>query len=325
MKKGDEKKRIEIQPRDRAILRDLLDGRVMTIKQAASLHFGGSFEAAKKRLQKLHGAGLVVMRARKVQDPAIYSLSRDGYLSLKEDGMLDPLFEVGWGVMRKRLQVSEMTLRHELAVMDVKAALAPAIRTVGLRLKEFSVCPTRHAFYTARALIRAGGLAGFRSGLVMPDGFIEVVDASGREHSYFLEVDRGSETLERVARKVLKYAQHYRNGGFAAKRGFGRKDFKSHPFRLLVVVPSAERRNNVAEKLIKSKTTARSLAWLATMKELLANPLGVNWLRPVDYDAALHGTALDGAPSARKAIYRRQSEREALIEINAVKHELFGG
>ena len=327
MTKYDGSDGFKLQPRDEAILRGLLDSRLMTIKHAASLHFEGSYEAAKKRLQKLEGAGLIAKRARKVQDPAIYSMTRRGFLSLKDEGMLDPLLELGWAKLQDRLRVAEMTLKHELAVMDVKAALSPALAKVdGAELVELSVNPERHAFRVTEAISDAKKLVGFRSLLSKPDGFVHVkeraCDGELVNQYFFLEVDRGTESLRRLVKKARHYSQYYRNGGFAARHGCERRRFKLCPFRALMIFPSAERRNNVAEKLLAMKSPVRTMIWLTTMKEILLNPLGANWVRPADYLAAVRGTDFDPMSKKAKGPYRRTVERETWIEAHEIKQQL---
>lgn len=329
MSKSNGTEGFRLQPRDEGILRDLLDCRIMTIKHAAALHFEGRFEAAKKRLQKLEAAGFIAKRPRRVQDPALYSLTRKGYMSLKEDGMLDPLLELGWARMQDRINVSEMMLRHELAVMDVKASLAPAIqKSKDLELAEFTVNPERHAFQVSQAVLDSKKLVGFRSVRAKSDGFIHVKEErlGGLifDQYFFLEADRGTESLTRLVKKAGQYSQYYRNGGFAVKLGASRKEFKRHPFRVMLIVQSAERRNNIAEKLLKMKTPVRSMIWITTMEELLADPLGAIWVRPSDYQEAVRGSVFDIETKKTSHIYRRQMEREVWVEAKIHKHRPWG-
>jgi len=61
---------IIFQSRDISLLRDLFESRVMTSSHAATLHFEGSRDAAKKRLQKLKASGYISERARRPTEPA---------------------------------------------------------------------------------------------------------------------------------------------------------------------------------------------------------------------------------------------------------------
>ena len=199
--------RIALQPRDYGLLLGLLDARVMTIQHAALLHFGGSHEAAKKRLQKLQHAELVVQRPRRPQDPGVYSLARTGYLRLQEEGMLNPSVDGGWATIWKRLRVGDLMLRHELSVMDVKAVVVSAVGArPDLELVEMSVSPDCHSFRVTECIAEAAGAVRFRSLIAKPDGFLHLrvkrEDSLPVEQFFFLEVDRGTESLGRLLRKA---------------------------------------------------------------------------------------------------------------------------
>lgn len=231
-----------------------------------------------------------MQRPRRPQDPAIYSLGRAGYSRLKEKGMIDPSFDPGWNKIQKRQQISELFLRHELAVMDVKAAFVSAIgKRPDLELIQMSTAADRHGFRVVEAVPDSKRRIRFKSIIARPDGFIHVrqtgEEKPALDHFFFLEVDRGTETLSRLVRKARHYSQYYRKGGFAAKLGFKRGDYKRFPFRVLIIFVSAERRNNVAEKLLGANMPIKSQAFLTTMDELKLDPLGAIWLRPVDYQA----------------------------------------
>jgi len=114
---------IEIQDRDSDLLRGLFDSRLITLAHASALYFNGSREAAKKRIQKLKSAGLLGERVRKAYEPSVLFLTRQGYSLMKDRCLLHGFPAIGWTSLEKRLQVSDLTLRHELEVMDVKAAM----------------------------------------------------------------------------------------------------------------------------------------------------------------------------------------------------------
>lgn len=277
-----------LQARDYGLLLGLLDARVMTIKHAALLHFDGRHEAAKKRLQKLHRAELVVQRPRRPQDPGVYSLARAGYLRLQQEGMLNVSADGGWATIWKRLRVGELMLRHELSVMDVKAAVVSAVvARPDLELVEMSVSPERHRFRVTEAVEAARSGMRFRSIIAKPDGFLHLreqgKDGSAMEHFFFLEVDLGTESLGRLLRKAQHYNQFYRSGGFAMRRGLAREDYRRLPFRVLMVFRTSERRDHVAERLLRAAQPIRSQVWLTTIQEILQDPLGAVWVRPSDY------------------------------------------
>src|SRR5882762_6280691 len=98
-----------LQDRDLALLRGLFECRVMTTEHAASLHFGGSKEAAKKRLQKLKAAGLIGERPRRAFEPSVLFLTRKGLIPLSLRGILAeyPGFDVP--ALERRAHVSPIT------------------------------------------------------------------------------------------------------------------------------------------------------------------------------------------------------------------------
>ena len=118
---------LQIQERDLAILRGLFESRVMTSAHVAALHFGGRKEAAKKRLQKLKAAGFIGERARRVYESSVLYLSRKAITFLREQGILSEYPQLGPFSLEKRARVSDLTLQHELEVMDVKTAFHAAI------------------------------------------------------------------------------------------------------------------------------------------------------------------------------------------------------
>lgn len=311
--------RIEHQERDFALLEDLFVSRVMTLSHVAAIRFGGRPEAAKKRVQKLKAAGLIAERPRRARDPGILFLSKRGYELLKQNGHVAGYPGLSAPAFEKRAKVSDLTLRHELGVMDAKAALLPAInRTPGMSVIEFTTWPMLHQFD-----VRLRGHSALR---VKPDGFLLVeekgVGGESYEHTFFLEVDRGTEILDTLANRALCYREHYRTGGYAASCGASRNAFAEYPFRVLIVFPSEERRNNMAERLLSLTPPIETLVWLTTAAELRSDPLGPVWVRPRDYAQALKPTVFGTATLKRTEAYRRHSRREAHVRGTIVRHSL---
>ena len=132
---------IVVRPRDLEFLCLLLHTRILTLSHAAALIFNGSSEAAKKRIQKLKAAGFVLERRRKAYEPGILFLSKRGFECLRENGAL-PEECADITSFSKRATISELTLHHELEVLDVKVAFHEAAnRTVngnGTRVLEWT-------------------------------------------------------------------------------------------------------------------------------------------------------------------------------------------
>lgn len=141
---------IYLQDRDVDLLRTLLDSRIATSAHIAALHFE-SKESAKKRLQKLKAAELIGERERKVNDPSVLFLTAKALKLLKDSGNLPIFPELPARSLERRSRVSELTVRHELAVMDVKASFHRAFRRHNYySITHFSTWPALHKFKAQR-------------------------------------------------------------------------------------------------------------------------------------------------------------------------------
>jgi hypothetical protein len=310
---------LELQPRDLDLLRDLFVSRLMTLAQAGAIHFGGKNEMAKKRVQKLKAAGLIGVRVRKAYEPSILFLTRIGFDTIRGRGLLHDLPKLPWASIEPRLKVADLTLRHELDVMDVKAAFFTAARTnASLRIAEFSTWPMLVQFRVS--------VANGPEMLVKPDGFIRIHEQVGDEvfeDVFFLELDRSTESLETLARRAQAYLAYYQSGGLAERFGHARSEYKDFPFRVLLVFKTAERRNNMAHRLLAGSPPILTQVWASTLKEVVKGSLGPIWIRPRDYRDAL-GAAdrTSGFPS--NGTYRRQPDRDKQVDIAARRHTLIG-
>jgi hypothetical protein len=304
-----------LQNRDFELLRGLFESRVMTAAHIAALYFDGKKEAAKKRLQKIKAEGLIGERKRRVNEPSVLSLTRKGHALLEKRELLSAFPKLAEAVFEKRASVSDLTLRHELEVMDVKAAFHSALKTSEIfTITEFSTWPRLHEFTARRG-------PGSEEVLVKPDGFIRIEekekDGGLSEHTFFLEVDRSSETQQTLVNRADCYLDYYKSGGFAARNGAARSDYKKFPFRVLIVLKNAERRNNTAERLVEINPPILTLTYLSTLTEVLADPAGAVWIRPIDYRKAVSGTGFQDR--SQSTIYRRRSGREAVVERSVKK------
>jgi hypothetical protein len=273
---------IILQERDRALLRGLFDSRLATLVQLADLHFNGSREYAKKRVQKLKLAGLVKERPRAVNEPSKIVLTLEGIRLLKAEGSLAELPAMSAKTLTRRTEIAESTTHHEVQVMDVKAAFHRAIEaTDHLTLKEFSTWPKLHKF-TARQ-------SGYprKEQTIHPDGFIRIEESTARtiyEHTFYFELDRGTETVETtLANKAGCYLDYYRSGGFAEKNGAPPTEFRDYPFRVLFVCKTFERCKNICLALLKLTPPVLTHSWFTTLEEAKRDPLGAIWMQPEQF------------------------------------------
>jgi len=276
---------IVIQARDLEFLRLLLHTRILTLKHAAGLIFDGSKEATKKRVQKLKVAGFVLERRRKAYESGILFLSKRGFECLREHGVL-PETQSDISSFSKRAAISEITLRHELEVLDVKVAFHEAAKgRETLSLTEFSTWPRLYEFSVRDDDARYSG-----SRTVKPDGYIRIhekeADDSAWEHLFFLEIDRSTEKLETLVQKACSYNRFYREGGMAVRFGKSAAEFKDFPFRVLIVCKSKERRDNIAKMLLELHPPILTQVCLSTLAEVCADPFGEVWRIPADHGEA---------------------------------------
>jgi hypothetical protein len=315
---------VSLQERDLQLLKCLFESRVMTAEHIVALFFDGRREAAKKRLQRLKTAGLVGARPRRAFEPGVWFIARKGLAQLSKSGALNDYPPLDLPALERRARVSEITLRHELEIMDVKVAFHAALpKTKNFTLAEFSTWPLLYQF-EAIGTRRDGNEV-----IVKPDGFIRIneheSDVDSFEHAFFLEVDRSTETLDTLVAKAACYHDYYKSGGFAVRHGGERTKITDYPFRVLMVFKTAERRNNAAERLLQSIQPSFSQVCLATLAEATADPLGAVWMTPFDYRDATKDTAFDPSRERSQWGYQRQPAREAYVEQKARKIALLDG
>ena len=298
----------------------------MTLAHAAALHFGGSVEAAKKRTQRLKAARYVGERPRaRTYDPSVLFLARRGFEALRRAGRLVEYPALGWQSMERRSHVSPFTLRHELDVLSTKAAVVSALQAdVRYRVAEFSTWPRFFAFKTRQQTTDGYG----HSVTMKPDAFVRIqpVDADGTPANvifFFLELDRSTETQQNLRGRASGYLDYYRSGAFARRFGRAPEEFRQLPFRVLWVFRNAERRNNAAESFMRHHPPILTMAWLTTFDQLVKDPLGDIWIRPLDYQRVVRGTPFDPVVRPLRDFYRRQNTREQYVEAHVVKHSLF--
>jgi hypothetical protein len=315
---------IELQDRDFDILRGLFESRVMNGAHVASLYFNSKREAAKKRLQKLKVAGLIGERRRRAYEPSVLHLTGKAFALLRDQGILSEYPPISQASLEKRARVSDLTIHHELEVMDVKAAFHVAVgQEAALSIEEFCTWPLLHQFESFRAGHSIAEVT------VKPDGFIRIQereqDGGLSEHTFFLEVDRSSETQDTLVSRASCYLDYFKSGGFAVRNGAPRSAYKDFPFRVLMVFKNAERRNNTAERLLQSSPPILTQACLTTLDEVTKNPLGNIWLCPVDYREAVRGTPFEVNERNGGWSYKRQSAREVLVEQRVAKFSVLRG
>jgi hypothetical protein len=315
-------KGLDIQPRDLELLRGLLECRVMTLEHAGVLHFP-SYDAAKKRIEKLKDAGLIGVRPRRVNQPALHFLSKKGFQLLVREGLLSDLPPMTWEHVEKRVRVADTSLPHELQVMNVRAALEPVLRAMPeVKIERFQTWPMLYEF---EALVPMDVPSHKPTMMIRPDGYLQVFEPGTNITSrFFLEVDRSSKVQGRLTLAAQCYRNHYNQGGFAEWCGGKRDEYVQYPFCVLMVFNNTERRNVTAEELLLLPKPILRQVWLTTIDEVRATPLGPIWTTPQAFRNATADTKFAPGWLRRQNGYRRSVEREELVEQRITKHNLFG-
>jgi len=292
MKEDQSRRSINLQPRDYDLLRGLLESRVMTTQQIELMYFQDALPYAYKRLAALLDAGILDIRTREsAANRRIFFLTKRGFDALMAKRQDLPVV-ISWLEMDRRLRkLTDKYLAHELSVMDAKIALTRATAAAG-RQSWCTTWPRLHRFTVA-------GSDG-RKHAMRPDAFLRVTwqeDDSVLARDFFIEIDRSHEVLPKLIEKAWRYRNYLNSGGYQREFCHTGRDapvnVQEYHFTVLVVVPSAARRNNIAMRLLAMHPPVRQLVWLTTIDELLADPLAAIWLRPTDVLAAVRGTSYD--------------------------------
>jgi len=304
------RRNLRIRLRDLTLLRELYQSRVMSLRQASQIIFDGAYPSAAKRIQKLKSASYVAELPKRIGDQSILYLTARGRRRLI--GGIDPPSRQ----FRRHRTLTSLTLAHDLEVMDAKVAIVIALRRCkDWSVREFTTWPQLSQF-------RVDQMNGTHA-TVKPDGFLSLSNCAGIVVDFFLEIDRAHETQAILEAKCHAYRSHYLSGNFAARLGHPRSAYRSHPFRVLVVVPSDERRNNLALRLCALERPIHNQVWLTTRAALLADPLAAIWICPQDYAHAIANSryARFGEPIAARQ-YRTASDRERFVAEQIRKRRL---
>lgn len=275
---------IVLTSRDYDVLLELFDSRLLTLSQIADIHFDSRREATKKRLQSLKQAKLIVARPRtSPSEPELLKLTRRGFEWLRESGQLSDYPRLTWASLNKRLKVSVLTQRHEIEVGNVKASIHRSARRDQIIVDRFITWPRLIRFRNPDARSPQK--------FVSPDGFFQLrVDRhdGSMSFAFFVEVDRGTETISRIVARAASYVEHYKSGAYAKRQGGDARQPQLHPFRVLWTFPSRARLMNFAKACREAHPPILKMMWLATIDEVIVDPLGAIWMRSGDASDIRH-------------------------------------
>ncbi|WP_196804046.1 replication-relaxation family protein [Marmoricola sp. URHB0036] len=197
----------DLSPRDRAILRDLARVRLLTGAQLERLHFSGLTtgnargSARRRSLGRLGRAGLVTTLPRRVggvhagSAGLIYTLDARAH---RERPLWDPE-SIGTDMARVRRPwaIGWMFIEHTLDVAEFYVRAREAEWAATLHLIGYDAEPA--------SWFSAGNLT------IKPDAYL-AIEAAGWERHWWLEVDRATESLPTIRRKLSRYLALFQQG-----------------------------------------------------------------------------------------------------------------
>lgn len=248
---GNKRIGLVVQERDRVLLSELGVMRILDRESAKAVVGFKSTRRANDRLLQLTRAGLLrrffigsTAHGRK----AVYTLSPKGteLVSAKMGGISRP---------QGRLVVGDTFVAHQFGINQIY--LAVKFRPVSKPGSRFL------RWHTFRQSIS-------ETIKLTPDGYFEITSA-GIIRPMFLEVDLGTEALSVWQQKTGYYLQLAVSGEFP-------KFFRQPQFRVLVVVNSERRLNNIRATIAKSTD---KIFWFTTFQSINQDGLwSPVWLRP---------------------------------------------
>jgi len=211
------------QERDEEIIVSIYAHGVLSTQQIADFFFGGSISAATKRLRKLFDAGYLAraFRPKGVGAPeALYLVER------RKETVHCIADRLGWTEekVRRRWFPIQMLTDHFLEVNAFRVAVEKSCRKNNVILELWE-----DERFCLDRIKEDGG----RVKVFAPDAYFRLFKDETL-WAYFLEWDRGTESVNRIRVKAENYASYWRSGSYTDRYGL-------KGFRVLWVTKERER------------------------------------------------------------------------------------
>jgi len=269
-RRGPEERRVRLTPRDLEIIRAVCRHGAMTSKQIRFLFFqrGGhlaSRQAACRRLKALTESGYLG----RLRLPTPFGSGPYVYLPVVGSQVALESDELALAKQSKRERLRSATaIAHRLEIVDFYVAL-----TFSLRQRDGSMLAwltERQAHCDLEALSRSKPFT--------PDAFC-LWQVDDKEGAFFLEWDRGTESMTRLADKLNRYEVYYR--GSVYRDHLGVTGLRP---RVLFILPGERRLRKfvswLSRRLSAGKWPSLPTILGATAEAALKAPLGKSWYRP---------------------------------------------
>lgn len=219
--------RDDVSERDLAIMETVARLRLVSADQIQRLHFPGDPSRNRRRvLQSLTDRRLVARLDRVVGG---HRSGSAGYLYRLDVAGLQLLATRHGRRLRRPSTPGAPFIRHVLATSELYVGLTEASRQGAVELLEFQAEPAAWRPFPGRG----GGTATLK-----PDAYVRL-GLGEYEDSWFVEIDRGSESQSTIAAKLGVYRAYWSSGREQARRGV-------FP-RVLWLVPSERRRQLIVD------------------------------------------------------------------------------
>jgi hypothetical protein len=225
-------KPIRLTDRDKWIVYTVHQYRVLRQDQLERL-FNRSSSVMQRVMVRLYDHGFLERKFLPIlgwNSPTLYVLDRKGAELLRTEFGLEDLV---WYNSSKDLKME--FLEHTTSINDVRIALTKAAEAAGYDLRKWvTETELKGNYDRVKVRIASGGL---QSVSLIPDSYIVLKVPQGYAH-FFLELDRGTETIGRFKSKILAYTAYYQSGAYERR-------YNSKSMRVLTVTSSVKRLENL--------------------------------------------------------------------------------
>lgn len=250
----DPPRRMRLTERDMDIIEAVHLYRILRQDQLQTLFFS-SKNACQRALARLYDHAFLERKFLPVlygRSPTLYVLDKRGADLLRSERGYEDLV---WYSTNKDLKTD--FIEHTAALNDFRLSIVVSARRAGLELITWASESQLKADYDR---VRVAHLRQAVS--VIPDGYFVLNTLHGKAH-FFVEIDRGTETLQRFKQKVRAYVAYHESGGYEQRYG-------TQSLRILTVVTGAGRLSNLhlATAQVTEETRGKRRFWFALASDL---------------------------------------------------------
>ncbi len=253
--------------RDKQIIQAVAAYRFLSTTQIRRLFFAVTSKSSQcdQRLKLLYHHGYLERHQQmgiEMGDnkPILYSSTRKGLRLLQAQAMTDTTQDTDVA----RNSIRNLYLDHLLEVNDVRIAFAQACRLLGFAFERW----IQEQAARAAVLADRNQIVQALYKQVAPDG-VCIFSTGKSTLTFFIELDRGTETLGRVKKKLESYVVAYKSGTLT--KAFGINDL-----RVLIITSSKSRLDNIVDTLRaipENQYFACTYRTLVTAENTLTSPI----------------------------------------------------